>query len=667
MSLSQSLTAEPLPPDLCKYCRERSVGFWGNECSKLHLYYLIGAVATMIGTSFVMLSYICDPALRKHPSSLIVIRCFFDFLFSMCFFVTAVIDIDALTCNQAICSTLGPIVLFLFLCSNGFFAASIADLYLSLKNPFSSPHKLTNKLSGLVICICIAITFLCRYAFRNGNESAFEYRPDVQFCFIAPWRESTVNPFSAGFVYIPVVLITLVAFLVNIYAFLRLRKGLPDTFAIRMRSVQDAFSYSVGYTLYYIPLGILYFIIFYEDESAGNDVGQEFAKGNEVHNIFAVLLGCLGMNDVLLWYWRKFRKRKSKEIKENKMLMLAELKLDDIDEDSDYDQQAKIRKEREKQKNISRSNDLKEVLIPDAPANLFRAKSDKNKGKTNKSETKFQKLMKGVSIWPNTKSTTINKALRREVLAYTTDGIAQSIGRAKKLSEATGFETILENFDPRPKDYPSSIDDPHGPTIQKFTIYIKHNCALLYKSSDTKNIVSDSQLISLTQCFGSKANNIYPEINPPTVHHLNRVTTNLVLNEEAKQQLYTEESLFKNPLNHMGKERQFVDYAPLIFRYIRIKLLNMRDTEYLKSIIPSSMKQQKDVLDAKFGDGKSGAFFYFTHDSRFLVKTIKKHEIELFLETLEDYVRHLKNNPNTILSRCVGLHSLRMYGLTKCM
>ena len=71
------------------------------------------------------------------------------------------------------------------------------------------------------------------------------------------------------------------------------------------------------------------------------------------------------------------------------------------------------------------------------------------------------------------------------------------------------------------------------------------------------------------------------------------------------------------------------------------------------------------VLDAKYGEGKSGAFFYFTHDSRFLVKTIQRFEAEVMLNTLKEYVQFVVDNPYTILSRVVGLHSIKLYGLTK--
>lgn len=79
-------------------------------------------------------------------------------------------------------------------------------------------------------------------------------------------------------------------------------------------------------------------------------------------------------------------------------------------------------------------------------------------------------------------------------------------------------------------------------------------------------------------------------------------------------------------------------------------------------VIPFTLIQ---VLDCKYGEGKSGAFFYFTHDSRFLVKTIQRFEAEVMLNTLKEYVKYVVDNPNTILSRVVGLHSIRLYGLTK--
>ena len=89
----------------------------------------------------------------------------------------------------------------------------------------------------------------------------------------------------------------------------------------------------------------------------------------------------------------------------------------------------------------------------------------------------------------------------------------------------------------------------------------------------------------------------------------------------------------------------------------------MSDDEYRKSIIPSTKEAQKDVLDAKYGEGKSGAFFYFTHDSKFLVKTITKAETQFFISILRPYTEYLNDNPDVVANRFLGLHSCQMYGL----
>ena len=38
---------------------------------------------------------------------------------------------------------------------------------------------------------------------------------------------------------------------------------------------------------------------------------------------------------------------------------------------------------------------------------------------------------------------------------------------------------------------------------------------------------------------------------------------------------------------------------------------------------------------------------------------------QLFLEILKNYKEYLEQNPQTIFARCVGLHSIKVYGLVK--
>ena len=125
------------------------------------------------------------------------------------------------------------------------------------------------------------------------------------------------------------------------------------------------------------------------------------------------------------------------EMIETKMMKMAELKMDesitaassghggiDFSVDVSYEM-GRMNQKKKQQRSVMRG-DLKSALVPDRPVAIYRAKSDEDESvKAYKKESKWKKLLKGVSIKPNTKGNTINKALRREVLAYTTDGIAQ--------------------------------------------------------------------------------------------------------------------------------------------------------------------------------------------------------------------------------------------------
>lgn len=56
--------------------------------------------------------------------------------------------------------------------------------------------------------------------------------------------------------------------------------------------------------------------------------------------------------------------------------------------------------------------------------------------------------------------------------------------------------------------------------------------------------------------------------------------------------------------------------------------------------------------------GKSGSFFYFTFDSKYLLKTIPDHEFFFFESILKDYYEHMLKYKDTLLQRYFGLHSM---------
>lgn len=56
--------------------------------------------------------------------------------------------------------------------------------------------------------------------------------------------------------------------------------------------------------------------------------------------------------------------------------------------------------------------------------------------------------------------------------------------------------------------------------------------------------------------------------------------------------------------------------------------------------------------------GKSGSFFYYTADGKYMLKTIHYREYKFLRAILEDYYFYIKKNPDTLITKFFGLHKL---------
>ncbi|KAF7330369.1 Phosphatidylinositol phosphate kinase PIPK5 [Mycena venus] len=99
---------------------------------------------------------------------------------------------------------------------------------------------------------------------------------------------------------------------------------------------------------------------------------------------------------------------------------------------------------------------------------------------------------------------------------------------------------------------------------------------------------------------------------------------------------------------------KFKDYAPWVFRELREDYFHLDPADYLLSLTA------KYILSELGSPGKSGSFFYFSRDYRFIIKTIHHSEHKFLLSILKDYHHHVKNNPHTLLSRFYGLHRVKL-------
>ncbi|KAJ2355230.1 Phosphatidylinositol-4-phosphate 5-kinase, partial [Coemansia sp. RSA 2610] len=98
---------------------------------------------------------------------------------------------------------------------------------------------------------------------------------------------------------------------------------------------------------------------------------------------------------------------------------------------------------------------------------------------------------------------------------------------------------------------------------------------------------------------------------------------------------------------------KFKDYAPWVFRCIR-EAFHLSTEDYLVSLT------DKYILSEVGSSGKSGSFFYYSQDYRFIIKTVHHTEHKFMRQILPQYYEFVRDNPHTLLSRIYGLHRIKL-------
>ena len=82
-----------------------------------------------------------------------------------------------------------------------------------------------------------------------------------------------------------------------------------------------------------------------------------------------------------------------------------------------------------------------------------------------------------------------------------------------------------------------------------------------------------------------------------------------------------------------------ISYKEELFAEI-MKLDGIMPEDMMKSL--SLEKNRNMVFKAGEGAGQSGSFFFFSHDNRFLIKTLRGSEKKKMLEISDNYIDHIR-------------------------
>mmetsp|Transcript_1806 Transcript_1806/g.2656 ORF Transcript_1806/g.2656 Transcript_1806/m.2656 type:complete len:591 (-) Transcript_1806:1158-2930(-) len=146
--------------------------------------------------------------------------------------------------------------------------------------------------------------------------------------------------------------------------------------------------------------------------------------------------------------------------------------------------------------------------------------------------------------------------------------------------------------------------------------------------------------------------------------------TNTHMNGEKKRWLSsddfmaTEKYKFKpagstrTPPHQLGHTFKFKDYSPIAFAYLR-RLFGINEFDFLISVCGNA-----NFIEF-ISNAKSGQFFFYSSDGKFMIKTMTNAESKFLRRILPHYFRHCCQNPNTMLTKFLGMYRVKLYHLRR--
>mmetsp|Transcript_22380 Transcript_22380/g.33066 ORF Transcript_22380/g.33066 Transcript_22380/m.33066 type:complete len:456 (+) Transcript_22380:51-1418(+) len=103
-------------------------------------------------------------------------------------------------------------------------------------------------------------------------------------------------------------------------------------------------------------------------------------------------------------------------------------------------------------------------------------------------------------------------------------------------------------------------------------------------------------------------------------------------------------------------------YSPELFEKIR-KSFGISNTQYYACLALQEERQTScfRVISKNEASGKSGSFFFFSSDQRFILKSCTKSDFKTLLRILPEYTEYVqKHGSKTLLPRYIGLYGLKI-------
>jgi 1-phosphatidylinositol-4-phosphate 5-kinase len=131
---------------------------------------------------------------------------------------------------------------------------------------------------------------------------------------------------------------------------------------------------------------------------------------------------------------------------------------------------------------------------------------------------------------------------------------------------------------------------------------------------------------------------------------------------ESSDEITLNTAGLSNAFSVFSNKKMFLEYAPNVFSNLRI-MSEIKESQWKESF--DVIKNKDSISKIAGSEGKSSSLFFFTHDNKYIIKTIPERELKTFLKGfLKSYYEHNIENTNTLLVKIYGLFTFKS-GLTK--
>lgn len=402
-----------------------AIFFWNTPSGHM----LIAALLSFLSCVAVMSSFIMILPWRRHPSTIVFYRAASNMLFSFLAMCMAIAyDNDP----QGTCTGYAASMEFSIIAGDFWLTTVALDLVLSLTNPFTSYKENMRRYHT------ISWSFALIMSFALYNHPSCQSRFEGGFC----WVNSTSC--LVGYYIFWIICMYVYQFGAIVFAYMRLSKGLPATFRVRLKIAVETFKCLALYFIYVFIIAV--FLVVLSSRKTQSDGDLKGEGWSNFRKVFLFFVCSRGFVDGVVWFTlHEFASDEKAEIE----------KLPTTDDGDD--------EENQRYDSNTGEEDVGDVVEGKGPRLRHRSTSFSN---PNLSTFKSKSAITGIadaigeivdittlnSFDEGDLSPQVNVALREQIVRYVTMGITQSAAGGGPLGTvinnplSKAWDTIFESI-----------------------------------------------------------------------------------------------------------------------------------------------------------------------------------------------------------------------------